>query len=274
MMTKTYAIIGDPIDHSFSPALHNAAFLFLGLDSTYIAYRIQKGELEGGIEALKKIDIAGFNVTIPHKVDMMKFLSESDDECKLVGATNTVVNNDGHLKGYNTDVYGFLDPIQKRKIESRDSDVLLIGAGGAARAIIVGFSKEKARKVSIVNRTRERADELIKFAQSLGLESDYLDLESAGQNVNKYKFVVNATSIGLKGSGCPISTKNINKDSIVYDIVYVPVETPLIEQSKNQGATIIYGWEMLLAQAMKSFEIWTGRQAPYEAMKLTLLGRF
>ncbi|MDE1770636.1 MAG: shikimate dehydrogenase [Thaumarchaeota archaeon] len=273
-MTKTYAVIGDPIDHSFSPALHNTAFLFLGLDCTYIAYRIPKGELEAGIEALKKIGISGFNVTIPHKVDMMKFLDDMDEECKMAGATNTVVNNDGKLKGYNTDVDGFLDPIIKRKIDCKDSDVLLIGAGGAARAIIVGFSKQKARKITIANRTRERADELIKFARNLGLESDYLNLEQAGENANKYKFVVNATSIGLKGIGCPISTENINIDTIVYDIVYTPVETPLIEQSKKQGASIIYGWEMLLAQAMKSFEIWTGRQAPYEAMKLTLLGRF
>jgi shikimate dehydrogenase len=112
-MTKTYAVIGDPIDHSFSPALHNTAFLFLGLDCTYIAYRIPKGELEYGIEALKKINIAGFNVTIPHKVDMMKFLDESDNECKLAGATNTIVNENGHLKGYNTDVDGFLDPIKR-----------------------------------------------------------------------------------------------------------------------------------------------------------------
>ncbi len=273
-MTKTFAIIGDPIDHSFSPALHNAAFLFLGLDCTYIAYRIPKGELESGIPALKKIGIEGFNVTIPHKVDMMKFLDETDDVCKLVGATNTVVNKDGILKGYNTDVEGFLDPIKKRSIESKDTDVLLIGAGGAARAIIVGFSKLKVRRITIANRTRDRATELIKFAQSLGLESDYLDLQSAGENATKYKFIVNATSVGLKGNGCPISTKNIGKESIVYDIVYVPVETPLIEQSKNQGATIIYGWEMLLAQAMKSFEIWINRPAPYEAMKLTLLGRF
>jgi shikimate dehydrogenase len=273
-MTKTYAIIGDPIDHSFSPALHNAAFLFSGLDCTYIAYRIPKGELESGVEALKKIGIAGFNVTTPHKVDMMEFLNEADNECKLVGATNTVISIDDHLKGYNTDVDGFLDPIKKRKIDSKDSDVLLIGAGGAARAIIVAFSKEKVRKITIVNRTHGRAEELIQFAQNLGLESDYSDLQSAGEITDKYKFVVNATSVGLKGSGCPISTKNINRDSIVYDIVYVPVETPLIEQSKNQGATIIYGWEMLLAQAMKSFEIWTNRPAPYEAMKLTLLGRF
>lgn len=273
-MTKTYAIIGDPIDHSFSPALHNAAFLFLGLDCTYIAYRIPKGELEYGIEALKKINIAGFNVTIPHKVDMMKFLDESDNECKVVGATNTVVNENGRFKGYNTDVDGFLDPIKQRKIDSKGSDVLLIGAGGAARAIIAGFTKEKVRRITITNRTRERAEELVKFAQGLGLESDYLDLESAGDAVNKYKFLVNATSVGLKGIGCPISTRNISKESIVYDIVYLPVETPLIDQSKNQGATIIYGWEMLLAQAMKSFEIWTGKPAPQQAMKLTLLGRF
>jgi len=273
-MTKTYALIGDPIDHSFSPALHNTAFLFSSLDCTYIAYRIPKGELEYGVESLKKINIAGFNVTIPHKVDMMKFLDDPDNECKLVGATNTVVNENGRLRGYNTDVEGFLDPIKKRKIDSKDSDVLLIGAGGAARAIIAGFSKEKVRRITITNRTRERAEELIRFAHSIGLESNYLDLQSAGEVTDKYKFVVNATSVGLKGIGCPISTKKITRDSIVYDIVYVPVETPLIEQSKNQGAAIIYGWEMLLAQAMKSFEIWTGKPAPYEAMKLTLLGRF
>jgi shikimate dehydrogenase len=273
-MTKTYAVIGDPIDHSLSPAIHNAAFGFLGIDCTYIAYRIPKGELASGVEALKKIQISGFNVTIPHKVDMMKYLDEVDENCKTIGATNTVVNNDGSLKGYNTDMDGFLDPIKKRNIDCKDSDVLLVGAGGAARAIVVGFSKEKVRKITIANRTKERADELIKFANSLGMESDYSDLSNAGNISGKYKFIVNATSMGLKGNACPISTRSITKDSIVYDIVYMPVETELIEQSKKQGATIIYGWEMLLGQAMRSFKIWTGREAPYQAMKLTLLGRF
>ncbi len=273
-MTKTFAVIGDPIDHSLSPAIHNAAFGFLGIDCTYIAYRIPKGELVSGIEALKKIQISGFNVTIPHKVDMMKFLDQMDENCKTIGATNTVVNNNNSLKGYNTDMGGFLDPIKKRKIDCKDSDVLLVGAGGAARAIVVGFSKEKVRKITIANRTKERADELIKFANSLGVESDYSDLSNAGNIAGKYKFIVNATSMGLKGNACPISTRSITKDSIVYDIVYMPVETELIEQSKKQGATIIYGWEMLLGQAMRSFMIWTGREAPYQAMKLTLLGRF
>ena len=273
-MTKTYAVIGDPIDHSLSPAIHNAAFLFLRLDCTYIAYRIPKGELEYGVASLKKIGISGFNVTIPHKVDMMKLLDEFDEECRLVGATNTVINNNGSLKGHNTDVEGFLDPIRKRKIESKNSEVLLIGAGGAARAIVTAFSKEGVRKITVTNRTRERADKIVEFAREVGLDSDYLDLIQAGEIAGNYKFIVNATSVGLKGAGCPISTEKINKNSVVYDIVYMPVETPLIQQSKNQGATIIYGWEMLLAQAMKSFEIWIGKPAPYEAMKLTLLGRF
>ena len=273
-MTKTYAVIGDPIDHSLSPAIHNAAFGFLRLDCTYIAYRIPKGELVQGVGALKKIQIAGFNVTIPHKIDMIKLLNDADENCKTIGATNTVVNENGFLKGYNTDMGGFLDPIKKRSIECKDCNVLLVGAGGAARAIVVGFSKMKVHKITIANRTKQRADEMIKFANNLGLESDYTDLANAGNIVSKYKFIVNATSAGLKGTASPISTRAITKDSIVYDIVYMPVETELIEQSKKQGATIIYGWEMLLGQAMRSFEIWTKLQAPYEAMKLTLLGRF
>lgn len=273
-MIKTYAVIGDPIDHSLSPAIHNAAFLFLKLDCTYIAYRITKGELEQGIESLKKVGIAGFNVTIPHKVDMMRLLNEADKECQLVGATNTVVNDNGHLKGFNTDVEGFLDPIRKRKIDCKNADVLLIGAGGAARAIVGAFAKEKARKITVANRTKERADSVVRFATQLGLQSDYSDLVQAAEIAGDYKFIVNATSVGLKGTDGPISTKKINKNSIVYDIVYMPVETPFIQQSKNRGATIIYGWEMLLAQAMRSFEIWIGKPAPYEAMKLTLLGRF
>lgn len=273
-MTKTYAVIGDPIDHSLSPALHNASFTFLGLDCTYIAYRIPKGESDDGIAGLKKIGIAGFNVTIPHKIDMMRLLDEADPECRTVGATNTVVNTDGYLKGYNTDVDGFLDPIRRRRIGCEGSDVLLVGAGGAARAVVAGFAKEKVRRITIANRTAESAEALASFAKGLGVESDNVDIATAGDIASRYKFIVNATSVGLKGMGLPISTKNISGNSIVYDIVYMPVETPLIKEAAEKKATIIYGWEMLIAQAMKSFEIWTGVKAPYEAMKLTLLGRF
>lgn len=273
-MTRTFAVIGDPIDHSLSPALHNASFAFLQLDCAYIAYRIPRGELDAGIADLKKVGIAGFNVTIPHKVDMMRLLDEADEECRSVGATNTVVNTDGVLKGYNTDVDGFLDPLRRRKIVLAGTDALVVGAGGAARAIVLGLAKEKVRKITIANRTVQNAEALSSFARKLGSESDAIGIEEAGEAASRYGLIVNATSVGLKSTGLPISTRNIAKGSTVYDIVYMPVETELITQAKERGASIIYGWEMLLAQAMKSFEIWIGRPAPYEAMKLTLLGRF
>ena len=123
-MTSTYAVIGDPIDHSLSPNIHNAAFRSLNLDSTYIAYRIPKGELAAGIEALKTIKIAGFNVTIPHKIEMIKYLDVLDDNCNLIGAVNTVSNDGGILKGYNTDITGFLDPIKKRNLTIKDSQAV------------------------------------------------------------------------------------------------------------------------------------------------------
>jgi shikimate dehydrogenase len=273
-MTKTYAVIGDPIDHSLSPAIHNAAFAFLGMDCTYIAYRIPRGELAEGINALKRINIAGFNVTIPHKIEVMKLLDDTDEVCRTIGATNTVNNENGKLKGYNTDMDGFLEPIKQRNQSCKDANVLLIGAGGAARAIVAAVAKEKAHKITIANRTREKAEELVKFANTLGLGSEYTDLTNAGEIAGNFNFIVNATSVGMKNNISPISTRKINKNCTVYDIVYMPVDTELLEQSKKQGATIIYGWEMLLAQAMRSFEIWTKRKAPYEAMKLTLLGRF
>ena len=148
----TYAVIGDPIDHSLSPNIHSAAFRELNLDHSYIAYRIPKGELEEGIEALKRIKIAGFNVTIPHKVEMMKFLDKMDESCSLIGAVNTVSNENGILKGYNTDMDGFLDPIKKRQLPIKNCNVLLLGAGGAARAIVAGLAKEHVEAITIANR--------------------------------------------------------------------------------------------------------------------------
>ncbi len=143
-MTKTFAVIGDPIDHSMSPNIHSAAFRELGMDCAYIAYRIPKGELADGLEGLKKISIAGFNVTIPHKIEMMGHLDRVDEACSLIGAANTVANTDGMLKGYNTDMDGFLDPLRERLPVIRGSSVLLLGAGGAARAVVAGLAREKA----------------------------------------------------------------------------------------------------------------------------------
>ena len=271
-MSNTYAVIGDPIDHSLSPNIHNAAFHHLKLDHTYIAYKIPAGELSAGIEALKAIKNTGFNVTIPHKIEMMKFLDEMDTTCKLIGAVNTVLNEDGKLNGYNTDMIGFLDPIKKKNLTIKDSQVLLLGAGGAARAIVTAMVKEKAGKITIVNRTLENANKLAEFAKKIGGNVDTVSIQEANKLITDYKFIINSTSIGMRNEPSPISTENISKNSIVYDIVYQPINTDLIKKSKENGATIIYGYEMLLSQAACSFEIWHKTEAPYDVMKKALLG--
>ena len=271
-MVRTFAVIGDPIEHSLSPSIHNAAFKALNLDCTYIAYRIPRGELKEGVESLKQIKISGFNVTIPHKIEMMQYLDEFSPECKMIGATNTVANEDGKFIGYNTDMDGFLEPIKKRNIGISGESVLVLGSGGAARAIVAGFAKEKAKKITIANRTIQKAQELSKFTSGLGAESDHTTLQNV--DASKYKFIINATSVGLKNESSPISTNAINASHVVYDIIYMPMNTDLIQQSKKNSATIIYGYEMLLGQAVLAFQIWHKVQAPYEAMKKVLLGGF
>jgi len=272
-MGKSFAVIGDPIDHSLSPNIHSAAFRELNLDSSYIGYRIPKGELEGGIEGLKKIKINGFNITIPHKIEMMKYLDKIDESCSIIGAVNTVVNNDGVLKGYNTDMDGFLEPLKKRNVSIQNSKVLLIGAGGAARAIVAGIAKEKAKSIDIANRTIENANSLSEFAKKIGLSANAKKIEDM-DNLENYDIIINATSIGLKNEKSPISFEGVKEKTIVYDIVYAPMNTDFIKKAKEKNAEIIYGYEMLLGQATRAFEIWHKIEAPYNAMKKALLGGF
>ncbi|RDJ31444.1 MAG: shikimate dehydrogenase [Crenarchaeota archaeon] len=272
-MVKTYAVIGDPIDHSLSPNIHNAAFKELNMDCTYIAYRIPKGELLEGLESLKKINISGFNVTIPHKVEVMKYIDKVDEDCSLIGAANTISNENNVLKGYNTDMEGFLDPLHRRDLKMNDFQVLLLGAGGAARAITAGLVKEDVKSIMIANRTRDNANSLAQFANKIGMSTEVSLLNEIG-DVTNYDLIINATSIGLKNEPSPIPTKSIRKNSIVYDIVYNPMNTDLIKGAKEKGATIIYGYEMLLGQAIRAFEIWHKTKAPYEVMKKAVLGVF
>jgi shikimate dehydrogenase len=271
-MSKTFAVIGDPIDHSLSPNIHSAAFRELNLDCAYIAYRIPKGELEEGIESLKKIKIDGFNVTIPHKVEMMKYLDKVDESCSVIGAVNTVTNNDGILKGYNTDMDGFLDPFKKRNVSLKDLKILLLGSGGAARAIVAGFAKEHVQSITIANRTLANAKNIAEFSNKIGLKANAIKIDEIGDAAKNYDVIVNATSIGLKNEPSPISLEDINSKTIVYDIVYIPINTDFLKKAKEKGAVIIYGYEMLLGQATRAFEIWHGMEAPYNAMKKALLG--
>jgi|TARA_B100001540_G_scaffold198753_1_gene175059 shikimate dehydrogenase len=273
-MLKTFAVIGDPIDHSLSPTIHNAAYRELEMECTYIAYRVNKGDLATGIESLKKIKISGFNVTIPHKIEMMRFLDNVDDTCKKIGAVNTVLNDDGILRGFNTDMDGFLEPIKRKEIPIKNSNILLVGAGGASRAIIVGFQKEEAKNIIIANRTKEKGDKLAEFSNEVGLDATSIELNDMNDLGSKFDFIVNASSLGLKGEKNIIPSSLMDEQTTVYDIVYKPLKTDLINTAKENNSKIIYGYEMLLGQAIRSFEIWLDQKAPYEAMKRSILGGF
>ena len=273
-MLKTFAVIGDPIDHSLSPTIHNAAYRELGIECTYIAYKVDKGELATGIESLKKIKIAGFNVTIPHKIEMMRYLDNVDETCKKIGAVNTVLNDDGILRGFNTDMDGFLEPIKRKEIQIKNSKIFLLGAGGASRAIIAGFQKEGAGNIVIANRTKENGDELARFSNEIGLDATSVQLDAMNELNSKFDFIVNASSLGLKGEKNIIPSSLMDEQTTVYDIVYKPLKTDLINTAKENNCKIIYGYEMLLGQAIRSFEIWLDQKAPYEAMKRSILGGF
>jgi shikimate dehydrogenase len=272
---KAYCIIGDPVHHSLSPGMQNAAFNSLGLNCTYIAFRVPSNELEASVQSLRSIRIAGFNVTIPHKVAIIKYIDELDNTAKRAGAVNTVNNIEGVFKGYNTDIHGFIEPLRRRKVDFAGMNVLLLGAGGAARAIIAALSEEKrVARVVIANRDLRKATELAKAGANLGLTCEPAAFDEVLNVSSEADMIVNATSIGLANEPSPIDSDHIKKGSIVYDIVYRPVVTNLIDQAKLAQASVVYGYEMLLEQGARAFEIWTGLEAPRGAMKKNLLGIF
>jgi shikimate dehydrogenase len=273
--TKTYCIIGDPIHHSLSPAMQNAAFAAKGLNCTYIAFRVPEAELKESIESLRSINIAGFNVTTPHKTQVIRYLDELESTAKKAAAVNTVNNIEGIFRGYNTDVYGFIEPLRKRQVDFQDMHVLLLGSGGAARAVVVALAEQKGiAKLVIANRDMQRANELSNLGVGLGMKCEVIPLDKAQDSSPSCDLIVNATTLGMNNESSVIDYEHIQKGSIVYDIVYRPLVTDLIENAKYAQASIVYGYEMLIEQGARAFEIWTGLSAPREAMKKNLLGIF
>jgi shikimate dehydrogenase len=255
--------------------MQNAAFSALGLNCTYIAFRVPASELKESIESLRSINVSGFNVTVPHKVEVMKHIDELDASAKKAAAVNTVNNIEGILRGYNTDIDGFIEPLRRRHVDFSSMQILLLGAGGAARAVVAALAQESGiSKVVIANRDGQRAQELAKIGSGLGLKCETLPLSNAQDVSPECDMIVNATTIGLGNELSPIDHEHIKKGSIVYDIVYRPIVTDLIENAKYAQATVVYGYEMLIEQGAKAFEIWTGLQAPRDAMKKNLLGVF
>lgn len=260
----TYALVGDPVGSSLSPSMHNAAFRELGMDHSYIAYRVPPGELEAAVGALREAGIAGYNVTAPHKVGIMDHLDVVDEACSLAGAANTVSDGGGVLRGHNTDIDGFLEPLAERGTDLKGISVLLAGAGGAARAAVAGLAREGAGKLTVSSRSAARASDLARFAGSLGL-----DARATGPlpDASGYGLVVNATPAGAGGSAPAVRTGGLGPGAVVYDMVYAPARTQLIRAALEAGAEPVYGRQMLLAQAVRSFRIWhgaDGARAPME----------
>lgn len=272
---KTYCIIGDPIDHSLSPAIHNAAFTTLGFNCSYIAFRVQEGQLKNSMDSLRAINIGGFNVTMPHKVAVLDYVDSSDKIVEMVGAANTVNNEDGKFYAYNTDVVGFIEPLHQRKIDLNGYEVLILGAGGAARAVVVALSQEKGiSKINIVNRNIDRSTNLANVINKLGLSANIIPHDDIQKIAFRSNLIVNTTPLGMKNEESLIKSSSISKESIVYDIVYKPIETKLLENAKTVGAQVVYGYEMLLEQAIASFKIWFRMDPPIESMKKVLFGMF
>ena len=272
---KTYCIIGDPIDHSLSPAIHNAAFNTLGLNCSYIAFRVQEGQLKNSIDSLRSINIGGFNVTMPHKVKVLNYVDRCDKTVQLVGAANTVNNEEGKFYAYNTDVAGFIRPLRERKIGFNGIEVLILGAGGAARAVVVALAEEKGiANINIFNRNTDRSTNLANLVKKLGLKASVISNDDIQKIAYKSDLIVNTTPLGMSNEESLIKSASISKDSIVYDIVYKPISTKLIENAKTAGARVVYGYEMLLEQATASFKIWHKMDPPIDSMKKVLFGMF
>jgi shikimate dehydrogenase len=270
--TTVCGVIGDPVDHSMSPAMHNAAFRKLGLDFAYLPFRVLRGDLGRAIDALRALHIRGLNVTIPHKVAVMPLLDRLDPVAERIGAVNTIVNENGVLTGYNTDAGGFLKPLEKRGVQVRGKSVAMIGAGGAARAIAFALVEGGAHLV-VLNRSDRNLAELCDRLAGANVEAMNLDGASLRSTIDRVDVLVNATPVGMTPAidETPVAPDLLRRGLLVYDIVYNPPRTRLLTDASAAGGKTIGGLDMLVWQAALAFEKWTGQPAPVPLMKSTAL---
>jgi shikimate dehydrogenase len=258
------AVIGDPISHSLSPKIHNYLLDKHQIDGVYIALQINKDDLTGSVDSLVKMGFAGFNVTLPHKEEIFKICNFKSKTASLTGAVNTVIiTQDKKLFGHNSDSEGFLNNLKNchPDFNLEGKAAFIIGAGGAARAIVYALIKANCKKVVITNRNQDRALELIKnfsqYAQAKNCELEFLAAKEFEENLNQCDLLVNSTSLGMSGQEpLQIDLKNLQKSAIVYDIVYKPLMTDLLLTAEKNGNKITTGIGMLVHQALIGFEAW------------------
>jgi len=271
---QVYGLLGYPVEHSASPGMHNSAFDHLGIDAEYVLFSVHPDRLHAEIDRLRSdSSIKGFNVTIPHKRNVMQFLDDIDESAKLMGAVNTVKNDSGRLVGYNTDGYGFVRAINMEfGFKLGGKSVFIAGAGGAGGAVAKKCSYEGVKQIGIFDIDNKRAqalvDDLKNVLTVLNLSSDREKTEEYLKNAD---IAVNATPIGMKDETfLPFDTAQLSKKAVVYDLVYnIPV-TNLVKQCRDRGLKAYTGLSMLPYQGEAAFEIWTGKTAPHEIMQTAL----
>lgn len=262
--TRLAAVIGSPVRHSLSPAMHNAAFAALDLDWVYVACEVAPGAVGAALAGVRALDIGGLSVTIPHKTDALAEVDEATEAARAIGAVNTVVPvGDGRLRGENTDGGGFLASLAEAGFDPAGGTCAVLGAGGAARAVVHALAGAGAAEVVVVNRTPERGEATARLAGPLGRPGSAADVRSAD-------LVVNATPLGLSGrdpSELPVDPALLRADQVVVDLVPNPAVTSFMRAAAGRGATVVGGLGMLVHQGALAFELWTGRPAPVEVMR-------
>lgn len=271
---RLIGLIGNPVARSPSPRMHNAAFRHAGLGFYYMSFEIAPEKLESVLEGMRWI-AHGLNVTIPFKTEVLRFLDELSEEAEQTGAVNTIVVKDGRMKGYNTDVVGVLQPFRRRGISLTGARALVLGAGGASRACIVALNRLGCLEFVVLNRSRERFETLkADLGRRLGVDLSWYPLESEFLSswARRVDVVVNATPLGAEGSPeLPLGDIAFSDGQVVFDVVYRPLRTRLLDLSASRDSVTIPGYEMLLEQGIASFELWTGLKAPREVMERALL---
>ncbi|MDF1611296.1 MAG: shikimate dehydrogenase [Stygiobacter sp.] len=276
--TKIIGVIGHPIKHSFSPLMHNISFELSGLNYLYLPFDVPPALLKDSLKGMVALGIKGFNVTIPLKEKVLPLLKDVSEEANIIGAVNTIVNEEGTLKGYNTDVYGVVETLLPFKDELSNSKVSIIGAGGAARSVIYALIRNfNVAQISIINRTEQIAESLKDYFSTKMLFNEIKSFPLVPPDLIEVfrdsKLIVNTTSMGMFPEVDDSATtikESFMKGQIVFDVIYNPIKTKLLKLAESQGATIVTGLKMFVEQGAKSYELWTGEQMPKEKVMKAL----
>ncbi|WP_175990967.1 shikimate dehydrogenase [Bacillus sp. Marseille-Q1617] len=272
-MDDLYGVIGDPIAHSMSPVMHNAAFHDAGIQASYGRLHVVPSELPDAIKGIRALGLRGINVTVPHKTAVMPLLDEIDPLAASIGAVNTIVNREGKLIGYNTDGLGFVEGLKKDiQGDLSSKKVLIIGAGGAAKAIYFTLASLGVRNIDITNRSDDKAFDMIDSCP-VDIESQYCKLQEAELKLHQYDIVIQTTSIGMfpAAEESPIRVDRVKTGAVFSDIIYNPLKTSFLRQAEQHGAVIQNGIDMFVYQGALAFTKWTGITPNTELMKNIVL---